>query len=403
MNNNRLPILCNNFTCTGCGACENSCPLDAIKLEPNEEGFLNPIIDNTKCIGCLKCEKSCPIINNKKPKTSNRPKVYATWNKNKNIRKESSSGGVFSALAEAIIEKGGVVCGAAYDNNMNVNHIIINSIDDIKKLRGSKYVQSNINKIFREIKKHLENNTLVLFVGTPCQTYGLKSYLKKDYHNLILCSFICHGVPSQLLFKKYISWLEKRHKKNICNFEFRNKKIGWTDSVRKIYFNDGTNTITTLKEDSYYCLFGKRHNTHRECCYNCKMKNLNEHSDITLGDFWGIGEKYNLSHKKAIIDGISACIILSSKGDKIFHYCNNENYIFTEPRYYKELQNRNPALYSSAPRDKTRNTIYKDLKTKKFSEFIKKYYTITYREYVIYILRKYFSKIIIYIKILKLK
>lgn len=401
MNNKIAPILCDDFTCTGCGACENICPVDAIKLEANFEGFLVPSIDSNRCIGCLKCEKSCPVKNVTKTTNDNNPKVYAAWNNNEDIRKESSSGGIFSALAETIIKKGGIVCGAAYDDNMNVNHIIIDSINDIAKLRGSKYVQSNINKIFREIKEYLKKDKLVLFVGTPCQTYGLKLFLGKDYNNLIICSFICHGVPSFYLFNKYIYWLENKYKKRIINFEFRNKKIGWTDSIRMIYFNDGTKKHISLKEDFYYCLFGKKHSSLRECCYNCKMKNLQEHSDITLGDFWGIGEKEKWGHKKSIIDGVSACIILSLKGERLLNNCILNKYIYTELREYKELKRRNPALYSSAERPFCRNLIYKDLHLLNFTDFIKKYYNTTKRDFLINIIRRYFSYVITIIKILK--
>ena len=176
MENKRLPVLCKHDLCTGCGACDNSCPTGAISLV-YQNGFKHPEIDNEKCIGCLACEKSCPVTNPKSVENFTSPHVYAAWHIDEDIRKESSSGGAFSALAMAILQNGGCVAGAAYDDNMMVNHILIDKIEQLPLLRGSKYVQCSINNNYKQVREKLRQGVKVLFVGTPCQISGLRSFI----------------------------------------------------------------------------------------------------------------------------------------------------------------------------------------------------------------------------------
>lgn len=195
-------IITNKELCCGCGACYNSCPNKAIQMVEDQEGFLYPEINKTKCINCSICEKVCPIKNIKIEEDTELIKL-AAWSKNKEIRKSSSSGGIFYTIANYIIENSGVVCAAGFDENMNVVHKIISEKKQIKELQGSKYVQSDIGQCNREVKKLLEEGKKVLFVGTPCQVSGLLTMLGKKYNNLYLCDFICHGVPSPKVYKKY--------------------------------------------------------------------------------------------------------------------------------------------------------------------------------------------------------
>lgn len=197
-----LPRLCDDSVCTGCGACTSVCEQKALNLIPGKEGFYRPLVDTDKCISCGLCEKVCPVLNSVKTVvTSATPLVYAAWNKDEKVRAESSSGGVFSALAETVLEMGGIVCGAAYANDMSVSHIRIEKKSDLSKLRLSKYVQSYIGDAFREVKEYAKQGKTVLFCGTPCQAAGLRNFLRKDYPNIICCDFICHGVPSPLMYK----------------------------------------------------------------------------------------------------------------------------------------------------------------------------------------------------------
>ena len=185
MGNRRLPVLCDSLVCTGCAACSNICPKDAIRMTAGKDGFLRPVVDTDRCVKCLACENTCPVLHSAECPAS-RPKipVFACWNKDSCARWESSSGGAFSALATAIFAERGFVAGAVYDESMTVRHQLCHSMNDLMRLRGSKYVQSEIGTVFREIKERLVAGNTVLFVGTPCQVAGIRAYLRKDYEKL---------------------------------------------------------------------------------------------------------------------------------------------------------------------------------------------------------------------------
>lgn len=192
--------------CSGCGACFNICPENCIKMCEDSEGFLYPEADKSKCIDCGLCEKACPIF--KEYKGNPEGRAYACINKDESVRMESSSGGIFRLIAEYVLAKGGVVFGAAFDEDLTVHHILAESPGEIYKLQGSKYVQSRIENTYKKAKEYLENGRMVLFTGTPCQISGIKAYLNKDYENLILQDIVCHGVPSGKVWKKYVNFRE---------------------------------------------------------------------------------------------------------------------------------------------------------------------------------------------------
>lgn len=387
MTNKELPQLCNDTTCTGCGACENICPTGAIKLSENNEGFLVPYVNTNICIGCHKCEKACPVIQyNSKENDITKYITYACWNNDDKIRKDSTSGGVFSSLAETVITQGGYVYGAAYDERLNLKHIKINEIDSLYKLRKSKYIQSAIGNVLKEIKDILTKTELcVLFTGTPCQIAGLKSFLGKDFKNLICIDLICHGVPANSFFRKYISWLESKFKIRITDFEFRNKKVGWKDSCRIAISDTGNKYYIPRKLDFFYNCFGKQSNSLRECCYNCKFKNRSDfYADITIGDFWGIGSEQPFNVKQAKIKGISMMIIKTQKGAE---FIENMSF-YKQKRTYTEGTIKNPGLYSSAKRPLSRDTIYKDLNSLDFESLVNKYTKTSTREKASYWLRE---------------
>lgn len=295
--------------CTGCYACENICPKNCIDMKVDKEGFRYPNVYEEVCIKCEKCLNVCPILNQKT--IVNNPKAYASYNKDERIRRESSSGGIFTLLSEKVIQNNGVVFGAKFDDKFDVVHGYTQDIKGLKSFRGSKYVQSKIGQAYNQVKNFLKNNRLVLFSGTPCQIAGLKSFLGKDYSNLICIDIICHGVPSPLAWDKYKSEISRG--KNITSINFRDKTYGWKTYSFRIDFDDNTSFLEKGADNKYIRGFiGDIYL--RPSCHNCKFKTLNRQSDITLADFWGIE---NIDSKMDDGNGTSLVIVNSKKGNHI--------------------------------------------------------------------------------------
>lgn len=306
--------------CTGCGACYNICPKNAITIKSDEWGFYKPIIDKEKCVNCGLCEKICPLD---KYKSNNfeEPKAFALQNNDKEILYKCASGGAFAAFGKYIIEQGGVVYGVIYDENMIVCHARAENLTDLEKMLSSKYVQSNTKDTFKQAKNDLENGKTVLFSGTPCQIAGLKSFLQKDYENLFTADLVCHGVPSPLVFDKYKKeFLVKREKdEHFLNINFRSKVNGWSGNL--------ITTITTNKEivhksandDDFMKAFLSNLSINTSCL-NCQFNKLPRVADISLADFWGVGE-----YDKSMNDqrGMSVILVNSDKGNKYFNEIKN--------------------------------------------------------------------------------
>lgn len=296
--------------CCGCGACYNKCPKDAIEMVFDEEGFLYPQVDFGKCINCGLCQQVCPSIS-ATYKNSDKPKVYATWAEDE-IRKKSSSGGMFTLLAEFILKEGGVVCGAAFDENIRLKHILIDDIKDLPQLRGSKYVMSDTKRVYGEMVEKLEEGKKVLFCGCPCQVAGMLSYAGKEYENLYTLDLLCAGATSPGLFEKYKK--EVHGTGEIKSVDFRNKKwYGWPASMTVTYKN-GKVYKRAREEDVFYKYF-LNNLAKRPFCDTCKFSRLPRQGDITLGDFWGI-DKY----KKELDDGLGTSVmtINNEKGKWLF-------------------------------------------------------------------------------------
>lgn len=274
--------------CTGCSSCINSCPKDAIAFVAREGGFLYPQIDKNKCIGCLTCRKTCPVIN--KTVFTGKSNAFIFQNDDDISRKNSSSGGAFIAIANYILEKKGIVYGAAYDKEFKVYHKGVEDRLELLSLQGSKYVQSDLKKTFREIKRALESNRYVLFVGTPCQVTGLKMFLKNDYENLFCCDFVCHGVPSPSIFRKYVLSIKKTYV-NIGAINFRHKKWGYAASSMAIITNDRNVHTIGKKLRSFKKMYFEGLIS-RDCCYNCDFKTVERVSDMTLFDCWHV-DRFN--------------------------------------------------------------------------------------------------------------
>lgn len=301
--------------CCGCTACKNICPTNAIEMKEDSEGFLYPYIDKEKCINCGMCKKVCPIIN-RKEKIKFNQKAFVVNNKDEKIRKESTSGGAFTAIAEYVLNHQGVVFGATFDEKFDVYHTYVYKKEDLKKFRGSKYVQSNLKNTFKEVKGFLENGKIVCFSGTPCQIEGLKNFLQKDYQNLITVDVMCHAVPSPLVWRKYKKYIKeyKLKNENINEILFRDKSIyGYKYSTMTIKSNNYI-YYNGVETDPFLRAFFNDLSD-RPACYKCAFKKQFHESDFTIWDCF-IAEKFN----KDLDDdmGTSRMLINTEKGIKIF-------------------------------------------------------------------------------------
>lgn len=303
--------------CSGCTACMHSCPVRCIELKEDQEGFLYPEIDRQKCIDCHQCERVCPIENSKteNPQTE----AYVGYSKNDAVREKSSSGGIFSHVAEWILGENGVVFGAAFDENFEVCHIAVETEEELSKLRGSKYVQSVLGDTFPLVKQYLENNRKVLFTGTACQIAGLKQYLKKEYVNLYTVDVLCHGVPSPKIWKTYLDGKKKQYNASIEKIEFRNKESGWENFSVNMEFSNHQRYCVKFYEDKYMQMFLGNIDL-RPSCHDCRFKEFPRISDMTIGDSWGI-----TSYMPDMFDdkGTSLIFVHSSKGEQILDAVKN--------------------------------------------------------------------------------
>ena len=287
----KKPKLASFKDCVGCSACSSACIHNSIVLERNYLGFYNPSIDYDTCINCKACESVCPVINQISGVDPKELKAYAAYSLRDGIRKGSSSGGVFTELAECILEDGGVVFGAAFDSKYSVHHICIDSIGDLWKLRGAKYSQSNAENSFYKTKLYLDSGKKVLFSGTPCQIAGLKRYLKKQYSNLLCVDFVCHGVVSTEVWKRYVQYRASLDNNGILPtyINLRDKESGWRNYKYSVHFHY-ENDID-YREINGMDLFTRLYSSDvitNSPCYSCSFKGHNRASDITIGDFWGI-------------------------------------------------------------------------------------------------------------------
>lgn len=315
----------NDKNCYGCTACFNACPKKAIEMIENKEGFLYPKINERKCINCGICKKVCPFVNTIDNNNYKQKMFVAQSNDRVNIN-NSSSGGLFFEIAQAIIDNNGYICGCIMCDDFSVKHILTDDISEVKKMQGSKYVQSDLNNTFSLIKDKLNNSIPVLFTGTPCQVHGLKMFLGKEYDNLLTIDLICHGVPNQKVFYEYIKTIQKT-KGPIRSFSFRNKKVnGWKEMGSIEFMNKKSlkKIKTSINNDGYYYMFLKGF-INRMTCYNCKYKSSDRYADITLGDAWSF--KYN-DIDTDVNNGLSLVFINTQKGEKYFSNINRNLYYF---------------------------------------------------------------------------
>ena len=273
----------NEVMCYGCRACEHICPKSAITMAENKEGFIYPLLDKELCVECGICERACPY--SKTDGMSSPIAVYAAQHKDKEVLQDSSSGGMFSALAEYALSLGGLVCGSVFDENLRAIHILSDNPTDVMRMRGSKYVQSDLCGVYPEIRTALGEGRTVLFTGTPCQVDGLKRYLGKPYENLLTVDLICHGVPSPKLLFDFLS--SRSDKKKITDLKFRDKRRNGWRSAGSVTVNGRVKTISPFNQ-SYYQLYYLQNNVSRTCCYECKYATSDRVGDLTIGDYWNI-------------------------------------------------------------------------------------------------------------------
>lgn len=339
-----------NFDCCGCQACGDICPRQAITFNADDEGFWYPKVDVKKCIDCGLCEKICPF-QKKYPCVKDMP-VYAAINPENEVRRRSSSGGIFSMLAEQVVRDGGVVFGATFDEEWMVSHSVAETVDDILLFQGSKYVQSKVSGCYRNVKQYLNTGRKVLFSGTACQIAGLKGFLLKEYENLITIDVVCHGVPSPGIWLEYITKLQS--KSDISYIFFRDKRNSWRHYNFTVVFSNGTELSEEHNKNIY--MQGFLHDYYlRPSCHHCRVKGKECGSDITLGDFWGIEKIIPELNDDG---GVSLILTHTNKGQNLIQGLSMPLYKTT----FSQAVLTNTSVVASTPMSKWRACFYERYK-----------------------------------------
>ena len=343
--------------CCGCGACEHICPKQCISLKPNDEGFLIPCRIDSLCINCGLCEKICPVSDNYTFNTTKPPIVYAAYDREHRVG--SSSGGIFVTLAKYVIEKRhGWVYGAAFDKQFQLKHIGVCEVEELEKLRGSKYIQSNIGSTYTEIKRRLTQNEYVMFVGTPCQVAGLRSYLRKEYNNLLLVDLVCHGVPPQALFDEHVKYLECKHHARLVSYLFRDPD-GWGVCEICDFANPQKHKVLPTYSLSPYLNAFMQAYTYRDSCYECKFAQIPRQGDITLADFWGVSNFFPEIKAK---EGVSLVLANTPYGDTCLKETLKDCVVYQSN--LEDASMYNPNLVSRTKRPKVRDTVFSEIQEK---------------------------------------
>ncbi len=353
----------NKCNCTGCSACAAACPRKCIEMREDQEGFLYPKIDAAQCVRCGVCEQVCPVLSEKPGQI---PDAYATVNLNEETLSQSSSGGIFSLLASSILDKGGVVFGAALTSDGRVAHTAVHTPENLSALRGSKYVQSDIGNTYREAKDLLEKGVPVYFSGTPCQIAGLLKFLKRDYPHLLTQDLVCHGVPSPLVFRKYMEYQKENHGAAPKSVLFRKKHPTIKPYALAITFENGSVYESAPGADPYMKAF-LRNVSLRPSCYDCRFKSAGRVSDITLADYWGIDKVHPEFSSE---DGVSLVFLHSEKGKRAF--AKLEGRVRAIRSNAQEAIAHNPSAVESSKCPAGRGRFFRALSRKSFPEAVEK-------------------------------
>ena len=355
----------NRVFCVGCSACASACPQKCIALVSDNEGFLYPSINNDICMECNLCEKVCPVLY---PNQKNEdPVAYAIQNIDLETRRISSSGGVFALVANKVLHNGGMVFGAVLDENMNVIHQGTERSDELMMMYGSKYVQSVIGESYVQVKNALQQGREVLFSGTTCQVEGLYNYLGRRYSNLLTIDFVCHGVPSPMVWNRYMEWQSGKARKQIASVSFRNKHNGWKDYMMQIVFSDNTTYLERATKDLFMkafladlCL--------RPSCYRCPFKGVKRTSDLTLADFWRIE---NVLPDFDDDMGTSLVFSNSVKGETCIE--GIRNHVKMQRVQTEDVLQYNAAILNSAREPNMRSQFMRSIDEKRFDLVVRKY------------------------------
>lgn len=352
--------------CCGCEACVQRCPKFCISFHRDQEGFLYPLVDESICIDCGLCERVCPVIHQDEPR---KPLVaYAAKNQDESVRLSSSSGGVFTALAEYVIAQGGVVFGARFDESWNVVHDYVETIEGLSAFRGAKYVQSRIGQSFLRAETFLKQGRMVLFSGLPCQITGLKKFLRKDYDNLITVELFCHGVPSPMVWKRFLEEEVAIPHIRLKSISFRDKASGWKN-YSFFYSQEDANGVQLHRMPFAKNLFMRGFLADlylRPSCYHCPAKQFKSGSDLTIGDYWGV----KLAHPELDDDkGVSAVLVNTDRGVKILQ---TVQHISLYASTFENVVKCNPALMKSAQEPAKRPLFFELLNQYKVSEIVVK-------------------------------
>ncbi len=364
----------NKQNCCGCTACVAICPQNCITMQEDEEGFLYPKVDQNVCINCGACERVCPILNNKKEEVFEQA-AYIVQNKDPEVLRQSTAGGAFTAIAKYVLEHNGVVFGVELDENLVVKHIAVEREGELARFRNSKYVQSSVGEgTFRQVKTLLGEGRYVCFSGTPCQIEGLKSYLKKDYENLITVDVVCHAVPSPLIFRKYVEYQEKALADNVRIVRFRDKHYGYKYST--------VNVITEKNHGNYY--EGRESDPwmraffsdicDRPSCYSCCFKKQYRVSDFTIWDCFVVDR---FSKKLDNDKGATRMLVHTEKGRRIFERIKEDlSFIQVQP---EKLVAGAKEMKESVSTNENREKFFEDANRMTGEELFKKYFPSTFR------------------------
>lgn len=350
--------------CYGCRNCENVCPKQAIEIKENREGFLMPEIDKNKCINCGLCDKKCPYLTYKEKNDIRKNVWYSAFLKDVAQREKSTSGGIFPALADYVISKNGLVCGCVWDENMKPIHILTNNPQDILRMSGSKYMQSDLRDVVKEIKNKI-NTQIILFTGTPCQVAAVKNIIG-EHENLYTIGLICEGVGPYKVWNLYKDFLEKQKKSKMINASFRNKEIGWDSPVARYEFESNKKIKVLSFEYDMYVRGFLQALYYRKSCNNCQYKGNGHNSDILIGDLWGASKE---QLKETNYKGISAVILNTEKGKSIFELVQNK-FEFASISPEKVIEH-NKLLMKPKEENKNRKNFYNNLETTNIVKNIK--------------------------------
>lgn len=357
--------------CTGCEACVNVCPQNALYMEADKvSGFLYPKTIHGLCNKCGLCKQICPVQNSNQKKmdqTRGFIAAYAAYSKSNRIRLESTSGGMFTVFSKHIFSIGGEVYGAGYDENMNVVHMCVSIMDNISRIQKSKYVQSKIGSVYVDVENFLKKKIPVLFVGTPCQVAGLYSYLTQDYQDLYTIEFICLGVNSPLAYKYWIEELERKYSAKINNIWFKYKEFGWRKSPlhTKIFFDNGDEELLTPENNYFMKGYLQGSFFVRPCCSSCQFIGERRYADIVFGDFWGADTSVELDY------GTSVILINSKKGMELFEAIKKDITFYNIS--LASVFKNNPRMHTPVCISSENMSFFKDMHIRPFGDVVRTY------------------------------